>query len=104
MKVKETYQHWLPPKLGASAVTIGYTIFYADTFDNVSLKLRRHEYKHIEQIQNLGIFWFYINYFMQYITGRLQGLEHWDAYEKITFEVEAKNAESLRTRPWENYN
>lgn len=100
-KVKEVYNHWLPPRLGAAAVTIGYTIYYAESFDYVPKNLRRHEFKHIEQIDNLGIFWFYHNYFLQYILGRLQGLNHWDAYEKITFEVEARAAAKVISSPWE---
>lgn len=91
--VKEKYSHWFPPILGATAVTIINTIFYEEAEDQISRRLRNHEMKHIEQIRELGVFGFYFQYLVQYLDGRRKGLGHWEAYEQITFEVEAREAE-----------
>lgn len=92
-QVKHIYSHWFPPMIGASAVTLGNIILYADPKENVPEWMYRHEMKHIEQIERLGLFGFYFQYFKEYLQGRREGLGHWDAYERISFEVEARKAE-----------
>lgn len=87
--VKEKYNHWLPPLLGATAVTINDTIYYSISEDKVKPKLRRHEMVHIQQFEKMGVVGFFISYFSQYLNGRLKGLSHWDAYYEISLEKEA---------------
>jgi hypothetical protein len=92
-KIKHKYSHWFPSKIGASAVTLGYTIYYDMAEDRVPQRLYRHEMKHIEQISRLGIIPFYTLYFIEYLQGRYKGLCHWNAYREISFEKEAVAAE-----------
>ena len=92
-KIKHKYSHWLPSKLGAAAVTLGYTIYYDMAESEVPQWLYRHEMEHIEQISRLGVIPFYLQYFLEYIEGRRKGLGHWEAYREISFEKEAVAAE-----------
>ena len=91
--VKRVYKHWLPGKLGASAVTIGHTIYFSMTERFVPDWLHRHENTHIKQINELGVWRFYTQYLLEYLIGRFKGLGHWDAYARISFEIEAVKAE-----------
>lgn len=86
---KEKYNHWLPPLLGAAAVTIGNTIYYEMSKDKISAKLRRHEMVHIQQYEQLGVVGFFIQYFSEYISYRIDGQGHWEAYRNISLEKEA---------------
>ena len=92
-KVKHKYGHWFPSIVGASAVTLGYTIFYHMEKEFVPRWLYLHEMEHIAQINRLGIPLFYTRYLIEYLIGRFKGLGHWDAYHKISFEIQAKAAE-----------
>lgn len=85
----EKYRHWLPPLLGAAAVTIGNTIYYAGSPREVTMKLKRHEYTHVAQYEQLGYIGFFTIYFSEYITNRLKGQGHWEAYRNISLEKEA---------------
>lgn len=89
MKVNELYEHWLPPILGADAVTIGNTIYYRMEKNKVSKRLRSHEMVHIEQFKALGIIGFFMVYFGEYFSYRMKGMDHWDAYYQISLEKEA---------------
>lgn len=91
--VKRVYSHWLPKYLGASAVTLGYTIYFDRSMCLVPDWLHKHENMHIEQIRRLGVVRFYTQYFLEYLSGRLRGKGHWDAYAQISFEIEAVKAE-----------
>ena len=93
--VKEKYNHWLPPLLGANAVTLVNTIYYAMPQSQVRAKLRRHEMVHIEQFKKLGAIMFFALYFYEYFKGRLQGMKHWEAYMNISLEKEAYRREKL---------
>lgn len=88
-EVKEYYSHWLPPKLGADAVTLGHNIFYRLNKTNVSPRLRRHEMIHVEQCERYTTIGFFVIYFFYYIKFRLQGKSHWDAYRANPLEIEA---------------
>lgn len=92
-EIKNHYGHWLPPKLGAEAVTIGKHIFYENF--NPRAALRRHEEKHVEQYKEYGLLGFLIKYFIEYLKGRIKGLDHWGAYREISFEKEAREAERI---------
>lgn len=90
---RQVYAHWLPKYLGASAVTLGYTIYYDSASCLVPHWLRRHEKMHINQVYELGIIRFYTQYLMEYLSGRLRGKGHWEAYNDISFEIQARAAE-----------
>ena len=90
-EIKNHYGHWLPPKLGVEAVTLGHHIFYVGF--NPRAALRRHEEKHVEQYEEHGFIGFLIKYFIEYLRGRLKGLGHWEAYREISFEIEARRSE-----------
>lgn len=92
-KVKHIYNHWFPEKLSASAVTIGYTIYYSMPKEFVPYRVYLHEMEHIRQIRELGVAVFYFRYLVEYLLGRLRGENHWQAYKNISFEIEARRAE-----------
>ncbi len=52
-------------------------------------QLIRHEQIHLRQQLELGIIPFYIWYLLDYVAGRLQGMNHMTAYHHIRFEKEA---------------
>lgn len=88
-EVKEYYTHWLPPLLGASAVTLGHHIFYEAKESNVNPQVRRHEHIHVEQCERLTTIGFFIVYFFYYVKFRLEGQSHWEAYRANPLEIEA---------------
>ena len=94
LKVDNHYNHWLPKLLNVNGVTIGHHIYYQRT--NIPDWLRRHEETHVRQYQVYGIFGFLFIYFYEYLRGRLKGLSHFEAYQDITFEIEARHNETLR--------
>jgi hypothetical protein len=91
--VREHYKQRWVDILGVSAVTVGQHIFYWNTEDRVRPWLRDHELVHTRQYKKYGLIGFLVIYFYWYLVGRLEGLSHWEAYEKIPFEVEAREAE-----------
>jgi hypothetical protein len=93
LKVKYVFGSWLPPLLGASAVIIFNRIYFANNVGEVPEKLFAHEHAHVKQIDRLGVFTFYYLYFKEYVKGRLIGKKHWEAYNNISFEIEARKAE-----------
>lgn len=91
--VKEHYKQRWVDLLGSSAVTFGQHIFYWSSEERVRPWLRDHEMEHVKQYKRYGLFGFIVLYCYWYMVGRLRGLSHWEAYEKIPFEVEARKAE-----------
>ena len=49
-----------------------------------------HELVHIRQWRSLGVVGFLIRYIREYHAGRRQGMNHWQAYQHISLEVEAR--------------
>lgn len=95
VEVKEIFNHWLPPLLGAEAVTVGNTIYYRKQ-KSASYPyqwLRNHEMVHVEQYKKYGVYGFLFMYLIYYLVGRLKGKDHWSAYKDIPFEIEARKAE-----------
>lgn len=91
--IKEHYNQKWVEYLGAGAVTFGNHIFYVQQQERVRPYLRNHEMKHVEQYEKYGLIGFLVVYLYWYLVGRFNGLSHWEAYEKIPFEVEAREAE-----------
>lgn len=89
---------WLRPFLSRSviAITLGRRIYVAAAVADDALEaLVRHELVHVGQIARLGLIRFYWRYINEYITLRRRGLPAAEAYERISFEVEAFAAEKL---------
>ena len=91
--IKEHYNQKWVHLLKARAVTIGQHIFYERSGNHISTALRNHEMEHTRQYEKCGLIGFLVIYLYWYLVGRLKGLSHWEAYEKIPFEVEAREAE-----------
>ena len=81
----------LPQLLGVDAITLYPLIFTAEESpDDILLN---HEFLHVKQVETFGWFQFYLAYLMYYCAGRLSGLDHDDAYQKIPFEEVAYEQE-----------
>lgn len=93
-EVKEYYSHWLPPLLGASAITLGHNIIYAKKQSNVNPQLRNHEMIHVEQCERYTTFGFFMLYFFYYLKERFNGKDHWQAYYANPLEIEAFERQS----------
>lgn len=58
-----------------------------------------HELVHVRQWKETGRVRFLARYLKAYIVGRLRGMSHWEAYARISFEVEAnEQAPTLEPR------
>ena len=90
MKIK--YKHWLPKILKVTGITINKTIYFAIPEQEVSSRLRKHEYEHIKQYQESGVVGFLVKYIWEYIKNRIKGLNHYEAYYNISYEVKARKA------------
>lgn len=92
--VRTPYPWWLRPFLakGVAAITLGRRIYVAGGIENVEALLQ-HELVHVQQIARLGVLTFYWRYIAEYIGNRRNGMSRSDAYRKISFEVEAFDAE-----------
>jgi hypothetical protein len=78
---------WLPA--GVAAMTLRRIILMRR--DHVGDEaLLAHELVHVRQWGELGVPRFLWRYLSAYARGRLRGLGHWDAYQAIPLEVEAR--------------
>lgn len=77
--------------LGVDAIVLYPFILVAG--DRITSRLSKHELKHIRQIKTVGVFRFYTSYVMYYLSGRVAGRDHYDAYYEIPWEIEARAAE-----------
>ncbi|MBK9390495.1 MAG: hypothetical protein IPN68_09975 [Bacteroidetes bacterium] len=91
MKIKTVYDHWLPRYLGVDGIVVYPFILFK--WKTVPEAMLRHEWKHVEQVQKHGVFKFYISYLLYYLANRLAGHSHFQAYWKIPWEIEARDAE-----------
>lgn len=74
---------------GASATTFGRTVFVRRGV-TMSPRLRRHEYEHVLQYEELGRLRFLVRYVAEYLRWRLRRHGHDGAYRRISFEVRAE--------------
>ena len=89
---------WLRPFLsrGVLAITLGRRVYIAANVAEEEIEqLLRHELVHVRQIARLGILRFYWRYVFEYITLRRRGFSPAEAYQRISFEVEAFAAEKI---------
>ena len=99
MRIREIFGSKIAQLLGVEAIVLYPFILYRS--DKIHIGLRRHERKHIEQIRRDGVLKFYFNYLKEYIANRISGMSHWYSYYNISYEIEARAAESDPLRPWE---
>ena len=83
MKVKFVYNVYL---FGNRGMTLYPFVLFSKPKHEVSDVLFRHELEHVYQVQRLGWWKFYFNYFLEWVR---------DGYYKNMFEVLANNAENL---------
>jgi hypothetical protein len=89
-----------PLPRGADGITLGGWVIVrrsaaVDGFD----ELLRHEQVHVAQFRELGVSRFLFAYVRSYLFWRLKGYEHWAAYRRIPFEVEARWIAAQPTAP-----
>jgi hypothetical protein len=69
------------------AITLGNNILV--TKDKLNNELWLHEFHHIQQMQEYGVFTFYLTYILYYFTGLIRYKDHYDAYYLIPYEIDA---------------
>lgn len=93
LQTRHRYNSWfcriLKKLLDVNAITLYPFIFYADPKEKVDKVLMAHEMIHIDQIQRVGFWSFYISYGIYYLAGLVHYKNHRDAYTNIPFEEEA---------------
>ncbi|WKN42344.1 hypothetical protein [Tunicatimonas pelagia] len=77
----------------ARAITFYPFVFLTQANDRSNTRLMNHERIHLRQQLELFIIPFYLLYFGEYLTRRLQGKNHREAYRAISFEREAYDQE-----------
>lgn len=70
-----------------NAIVLYPFVLYCDA--NPSKVIISHEQIHLNQIKRDGVFIFYLRYITDYLKGRRQGLNHYQAYRNIQYEKEA---------------
>jgi hypothetical protein len=75
---------------GIAGLTLGRFVFVRRERVN-DTTLLRHELVHVQQWRELGMARFLFRYLRSYVTARRAGHSHWDAYEAIPFEIEARS-------------
>lgn len=94
--VRTGFPRWLrvlllPKVLG---ITLGRRIYISESVQGVVReRLLRHELEHARQILRNGPVRFVRRYLAEYLRARTSGLGHGEAYRRISFEIEAREAE-----------
>ncbi len=78
-----------PVAPGAAATTIGPIVLIRRGHEH-DARLVRHEAEHVRQYRDHGIAGFLVRYLAEYVRWRLRRHPHWDAYRRISFEIEAE--------------
>jgi hypothetical protein len=92
---------WLKPFLarGVIGITLGRTIYVSEQYVASSAekveRLLRHELTHVRQVNRLGVIRFLIQYVAEYVRNLRSGMRSSEAYRRISFEVEAYDAEEV---------
>jgi hypothetical protein len=71
------------------AITLGQQTFYSCAADEVSFFWKLHEDYHKKQWRREGYIWFPLQYIWEYLSLRLDGCSHKEAYHANRFEREA---------------
>ncbi len=90
MKIRVIENSWFAQKIIGKSITLYPFIFlHIDLETAKETKLLNHEFVHIDQIEQLGIFRFYLFYVAEFLY-HLYRLRSWErAYLSISFEKEA---------------
>lgn len=91
--VKEYYNHFIPKMLRVGGIVLFGRVFYGLKESRVYDKLRKHEYKHVEQQREIGYIKFKILYLKEFIENFVISRDWNTAYKSISFEVEARKVE-----------
>jgi len=62
-------------------------------YEKMDKSIYKHEMEHIKQQRLFSPFGFLFAYCMEYLHNRFSGMEHFNAYYNISFEVKARRAE-----------
>lgn len=98
-RVRFGYPFWLRPLLQRNVVgiTLGRRVFLSkrllERSDDELQRIVRHELAHVKQVTKLGLLRFLYRYVREYVALRKQGLSSAAAYNAISFEREAVEAE-----------
>lgn len=90
------YRSKLARLLRVEAIVLYPFIFTVRPKDQVPAWLERHELKHVEQVRREGWLRFYFLYLFHYARELMATRDHFMAYYRNPFEVEARNAESRK--------
>jgi hypothetical protein len=77
-----------PVPRGSDGITLGRFISVRSDAA-ASPYLLRHELVHVRQWKRYGVIGFGVRYLGDYVRGRMRGRNHWAAYRRIRFEIEA---------------
>jgi len=77
--------------LGNYAFTFGNDVYFSDS--SISMEIRKHEYRHVQQYQRDGVLVLAIKYASEYIWGLMNGLSDLEAYNNISYEIDARDTE-----------
>jgi hypothetical protein len=90
------YPWWLRPFLlrDVIGITLGRHIFLDERYRGDADRLVRHELMHVLQAKRLGLPRFLYRYAKEWTAGMLRGRGAAAAYEALSFEVEARQAET----------
>lgn len=96
VKIRCLYQVHLLNWFGVQAITLYPLILFANSREEVSETLYRHELEHVYQVERLGWLRFYLTYLKHYFAFRKKGMSHQVAYLSNPFEIEARESEKLK--------
>jgi hypothetical protein len=95
MRIQIRYYHWVPRILGIGAITLYPYILISSRSIVTPSALLKHEMEHVHQVRRDGWFRFYARYLAEYFKNLLLYRSHNKAYFNISYEVEARAAESM---------
>lgn len=72
----------------ASAVVVFPFVFFREKRCRDDAVLRNHELIHLRQVQELGVVFFYLWYFIEFLVRLARWKTRWQAYRNISFERE----------------
>lgn len=77
----------LPKKF--KAITLFDHVFFKDKKEHVPVILIYHEARHIQQMNKVGVFRFYIQYLFEFIVGLFKYKSFYESYRNVSFEKDA---------------
>lgn len=90
MEIKNHYNIKILKLFNIRAITFNNHIFYSMKIDEIPWWLKQHELTHVKQYRENGVIKFLSLYVYYYFKNRLSGLDKYEAYLQIPFEIEAR--------------